>query len=71
MKSKLQGLSIFRILEAMRLGHDEMRAELVRATSVPGRIGEAASRVAELCLPHFGREEETVYPVFGMMSEFA
>lgn len=71
MKSKLQGKSIFRIPEAMRLGHDEIRAELVRATSVPGPIGEAAGRMAELCLPHFEREEETVYPVFGMLREFA
>jgi hypothetical protein len=71
MKSEFQGQSIFRIPEAMRLGHDEIRAELVRATSVPGPIGDAAGRVAELCLPHFEREEETVYPVFGMLREFA
>jgi len=71
MKSNFHGQSIFRIPEALRLGHDEVRAELVRATSVPGPIGSAASLVAELCLPHFEREEAHVYPVFGMLREFA
>lgn len=71
MIANLQGKSIFRIPEALRLGHDEVRAELVRATSLPGAIGDAAGRVAELCLPHFEREEETAYPVFGMLREFA
>ena len=71
MKSNIQGQSIFRIPEALRLGHDEVRAELVRATSLPGKIGDAASLVADLCLPHFEREEQHVYPVFGMLREFA
>lgn len=71
MKLNLQGQSLFRIPEAMRLAHDEIRAEFVRAMSVPGLIGGAAGRVAELCLPHFEREEEAAYPVFGMLREFA
>jgi hemerythrin superfamily protein len=69
MDAKFKWQSIFKIPEALRLGHDEARAELVRATSMPGRIGEAAGRVARLCLPHFEREEEMVFPVFGVLRE--
>lgn len=71
MNSKFQAQGIFRIPEALRLGHDEVRAELVRATSMPGRIGEVAGRVAGLCLPHFAREEETVFPAFALLPELA
>lgn len=71
MYSKFQGQGIFKIPEALRLGHNEVRAELVRATSMPGRIGEAAGRVAGLCLPHFEREEEAVFPVFGVLRDVA
>ena len=71
MNSKFQWQGIFRMPEALRLGHDQVRAELVRATTTPGRIGEAAGRVAGLCLPHFEREEEMVFPVFGLLRELA
>ena len=69
MDAKFKWQSIYKMPEALRLGHDEARAELVRATSMPGRIGEAAGRVARLCLPHFEREEEMVFPVFGVLRE--
>ncbi len=71
MLAKFRGQGMFRIPEALRLGHDEMRAELVRATAMPGPIGEAAKRVAELCLPHMEREEESVFPVFGLLHDLA
>ena len=71
MNSKIHAQNIFRIPDALRLGHDEVRAELVRATSMPGRIGEAAGRVAGLCLPHFAREEEIVFPAFALLRELA
>jgi hemerythrin superfamily protein len=61
----------FRIPEALRLGHDEIRAELVRATIEPGAVGEAAKRVARLCLPHFEQEEKAVFPVFGLLNDVA
>ena len=57
--------------QALKLSHDDMRAELLRATSLPGRIGEAAERVAQLCLPHFELEEATVFPAFGILRELA
>lgn len=71
MTSKFQAQDMFRIPDALRRGHDEARAELVRATSETGRIGKAAGRVASLCLPHFEREEETVFPVFGLLRELS
>jgi hypothetical protein len=69
--SKFESQGMFRIPEALKLGHDEMRAELVRATMIPGRIGETAGRVAGLCLPHFEQEEDAVFPVFGLLGELA
>ena len=71
MYSKFESQRMFRIPEALKLGHDEMRAELVRATMIPGRIGETAGRVACLCLPHFEQEEDAVFPVFGLLGELA
>jgi hypothetical protein len=52
---------------ALLHGHDEARAELVRATMEGGRIAKAGRRVAELCLPHFEREEKDVFPVLALL----
>jgi hypothetical protein len=52
---------------ALLLGHDEVRAELVRATMEGGPIARAGKRVAELCLPHFEHEEKSVYPVLALL----
>ena len=57
------------IPKALRQGHDELRAELLRATMEPGPIGEAAERVAALCLPHFEHEEIAVFPIFGLLDD--
>lgn len=58
-------------ISALRQDHDELRAQLGRATMEPGPIGEVAKRVAELCLPHFAQEEKTVFPVFELLPEVA
>jgi hypothetical protein len=53
---------------ALRLGHSEARAQLVRATMASGqRVPRAAKRVAELCLPHFEQEEKRVFPVLALL----
>ena len=57
--------------KALRSGHDEARAELVRATMEGGRIAKAAKRVAELCLPHFEHEEKSVFPVLALLPHLA
>src|SRR5476651_1703466 len=53
--------------DALLRGHDEARAELVRATMEGGRIAKAAKRVAQLCLPHFEHEERSVFPVLALL----
>jgi hypothetical protein len=55
--------------KSLRLSHDQARAEFVRATTEGGRIGLAAKRLAELCLPHFEGEEKAVFPVLGLLPE--
>jgi hypothetical protein len=52
---------------ALLLGHDEARADFVRATMEGGRIAKAATRVAQLCLPHFEHEEATVFPILALL----
>jgi hypothetical protein len=52
---------------ALLRGHDEARADLVRATMEGGRIAKAAKRVAQLCLPHFEHEEKSVFPVLALL----
>jgi hypothetical protein len=52
---------------ALLRGHDEVRADLVRATMEGGRIAKAAKRVGELCLPHFEHEENGVFPVLALL----
>lgn len=54
---------------ALRQGHDQLRAELVRAADESGRIASAAKRVAALCLPHFEHEEVAVFPIFGVLDD--
>ncbi len=49
--------------------HEEMRDSLARAMNEPGLVGQAASRVAQLCLPHFDVEERSVFPAFAIMHE--
>lgn len=52
---------------ALRLGHDEARAEFVRASMEGGRIARAGKRVAQLCLPHFEHEEKSIFPVLALL----
>lgn len=54
---------------ALRGSHDELRAELVRATMEEGPIAKAADWLAQLCLPHFEREEKYVFPVLGLLPD--
>jgi hypothetical protein len=71
MNPKMHWDGTLRVPQALKLGHDDVRAELLRAISVPGPIGTAAERVGKLCLPHFELEEATVFPVFGVLRDLA
>jgi len=51
--------------------HEELHADLARATRVPGRIGEAARAVARIMHPHFLREDEYATPPLGLLARLA
>jgi hypothetical protein len=59
------------IPEAMNEEHEELHAELAKATKTPGKVGEAAGRVAELLHAHFEKENELALPVIGVVRELA
>jgi hypothetical protein len=71
MISVFQRHARFNIPNVLRRGHDDVRAELVRATMEPGPITAAANRLAKLCLPHFEWEEKTVFPALGLLPDLA
>lgn len=71
MDSKLLSCGKLQIPEALTLDHEQLRAELMRAAKEPGRLGEAAERVAGLCLAHFAQEEENIFRAFGMLHDLA
>lgn len=60
-----------RIPEPLKAEHDELHAELVRATTLPGQVGEAARAVAALLHPHFVKEEEYALPPLGLLPAVA
>jgi hypothetical protein len=49
----------------------ELHATLVKATTAPGAVGEAAREVARLLHPHFVREEEFALPPLALLAEIA
>jgi hypothetical protein len=59
------------IPEAMREEHEELHDELQKAIKMPGTVGKAAKRVAEVLHPHFERENELALPVIGVARELA
>jgi hypothetical protein len=61
----------FNIPEPLKREHEELHAELVKATKEPGKIGAAARQVADLLHPHFVKEEEFALPPLGMLAPWA
>jgi hypothetical protein len=51
--------------------HQELHAELVRATKAGGRSGVAAQAVAALLHPHFAKEEEFALPPLDLLGDLA
>jgi hemerythrin superfamily protein len=62
---------IFTIPSPLKLEHEELHAELVRATQAGGRVGEAAKGVAKVLHDHFVKEEEFALPPLGLLSSLA
>ena len=61
----------FTIPSPLKLEHEELHAELVRATQAGGRVGEAAKGVARVLHDHFVKEEEFALPPIGLLSSLA
>lgn len=56
-----------KVPESMRLEHEEIHEELVRATKLQGRVGDAARELARVLHSHFVREEEIALPPLGLL----
>jgi hypothetical protein len=59
------------IPESIRSEHAAIHAELMHATSVRGRVGGAARRLAKVLQPHFEREEQIALPPLGLVAPLA
>jgi hemerythrin HHE cation binding domain-containing protein len=57
----------FGVPEPMKIEHEELHSELVRATKAGGKTGEAARAVAKVLHPHFIKEEEYALPPLGLL----
>ena len=60
-----------RIPLPLKLEHEELHAQLVKATQAGGRVGDAAKAVAKVLHHHFVKEEEFALPPIGLLSLLA
>ncbi len=58
----------FEIPKPMKIEHDELHADLVKATKSGGQAGEAAKAVAKALHNHFVKEEEYALPPLGLLT---
>ncbi|MDN3513686.1 MAG: hypothetical protein NG747_04735 [Candidatus Brocadia sp.] len=61
----------FQIPQSLQAEHEELHAELVKATQAGGKTGDAAKAVANILHPHFVKEEEFALPPLGLLSLLA
>ena len=61
----------FKIPKPLTKEHEELHAELVKATKEGGKLGEAARVVAKLLHLHFVKEEDYALPPLGLLSQLA
>ena len=55
----------FTIPAPLKLEHEELHADLVKATQAGGQVGDAAGTVAKVLHEHFVKEEEFALPSQG------
>lgn len=60
-----------KVPESLKLEHEELHAELARATKAGGKTGEAAKAVAGVLHNHFLKEEEFALPPIGLLATLA
>src|SRR5688572_5847725 len=63
--------SEIRVPESIRLEHEKIHTELVRATKLSGPVGAAARELANVLHPHFVREEQIALPPLGLLEPLA
>jgi hypothetical protein len=63
MESKMK----FDIPAPLKIEHEELHADLVKATKVGGKTGEAAKAVAQVLHDHFVKEEKYAMPPLGLL----
>ncbi len=61
----------FKIPKPLKAEHEELHAELAHATTLKGKIGDAAKNVAKILHPHFLKEEEYALPPLGLLELLA
>jgi len=61
----------FEIPIPMKIEHDELHADLVKATKSGGQTGDAAKAVAKVLHDHFVKEEEYALPPLGLLTALA
>jgi hypothetical protein len=61
----------FKIPHTMKLEHDELHAQLVKATKERGKVGEAARAVAAVLHAHFVNEEAFAIPPLSLLRSLA
>ena len=60
-----------KIPESLKLEHEELHADLARATKAGGKTGKAAKAVAKVLHEHFIKEEEIALPPIGLLAALA
>ena len=60
-----------KIPESLKLEHEQLHADLVRAAKAGGKTGEAAKAVAKVLHEHFIKEEEIALPPIGLLASLA
>ena len=61
----------YRIPQPMKAEHEELHADLAKATKAGGRTGQAAQAVAQVMHAHFEKEEEYALPPLGILPDLA
>jgi hypothetical protein len=61
----------FKTPQPLKVEHEELHEELLKATRAGGKIGAAAKAVAKLLHPHFLKEEEYAAPPLGLLLPLA
>lgn len=61
----------FPVPSSLKAEHDELHAQLARATKAGGRTGDVAQAVARIMHTHFEKEEEYALPPLGLLADLA